>query len=168
MVCGLLKVRNCFTKNKQTLDPIWGKRNSSSNLERLENLSSPLTLTLVIGSLLFLLFVLASLSFPFFLPSTSLQLHFLYFPFPLSVVKVISPIHLASFPPLWLTTDTHTYIHSAIWLGIHVPTGNHLSKWWVSICYRQLNTRCAHITKMQVSLSKMNRRHSGRQTSTLN
>lgn len=126
MVGSLLKVRNCFRKNKQTLDPIRGKRTSSSNLERLENLSSPLTLTLLICSLLFLpvCFGLSILPFLSLFLSLSLSLsqsHFFLLFVSLSVGKVIPPIHLPSIPPFGLSTHTHAHTHSVIWFCVYVP-----------------------------------------------
>lgn len=68
-VRGLLKVRNCFRKNKNKLwIPSEAKRNSSS---KLENLGSPLILTLVIASLLFLFVLLHFLRHTFCSPQSA-------------------------------------------------------------------------------------------------
>lgn len=88
---------------------------------------------------IFLLFVLTSFFLPALLLSQS-HLFFLFLSLLLSVV--ISPNHLASFPPLWISTPTCTHISSAIYFYecLHflkaVEWGGrpqHETKMWVSL-----------------------------------
>lgn len=105
MVGDLLKAGNCFRENKQTLGFIWGKKNSSSNLERFEKLTSPLH-SFAPGSLFsYSLFWPLCPFLSLYLFHSSIFSTF-WIPLPFFVVRVISPIHLTPFPPLWLITHT--------------------------------------------------------------
>lgn len=96
---------------------------------------------------IFLPFVLTSFFLPALLLSQS-HLFFLFLSLLLSVV--ISPNHLASFPPLWITTPTYTHIRSAIyflWVS-PLPEGCWMRGRGLS------NMRPQHGTKMWVSLQE--------------
>lgn len=113
---GLLGVRNCIRKNKQTLDPIWGKKEFFIKPRRLENLRSPLTFHSHCWLRVYYLPRRAPLSL--FLPSLSVEpLLLLSFPSPLPVAEVIFSFHLGSFPPLCVT---HVYSD----LGVCVKDSN--------------------------------------------